>query len=432
MIEVIASRDRRIPAGSQLISINNHKIEDFLDFRFNNDPTKSRELIIEKDKIKKKIRCYPTEPIRISIKEPSYRTCENDCDFCFLKGLPKGLRKELYFRDDDYRLSFLFGNFLSLTNISDRDIRRIDKLRLSPLYISVHATDPRLRKKIFKNRKAALILEWLAKLADRNIKMHCQIVVIPGLNDGASLVQSINDLSAFYPAVESIGIVPVGRTKYSKHTPEVSKTLARKIVELSEKKNRVFRKKYGKGLVYLADEFYIKTGSPIPGTSYYDGFPQYENGIGMVRYFLDEVRTITKFRKTKGRFLMITGELVKPYIDMFRKHLSNLTGKGHTDIDVLSVKNTFFGNSVTVAGLLSAGDFFEKISKSNKKYDRIFLPPNCVNDSDLFIDEANSQPHNLAVSKPQNRTGPKSLLLKNKYEVIIAPPRLKDLVKWLQ
>lgn len=413
MLKVIASKDSRIPVGAELSAVNYHKIEDFLEFKFYNDLSKIRKVLIDKNGIKKSVIFKPQEPIPIKIAEPKYRHCENDCDFCFIRGLSKGLRKELYFRDDDYRLSFFFGNFLSLTNIYDNDIKRIDRLRLSPLYVSVHTTELKLRKRIFKNGRAELIMEQLSSLVDKNIKIHCQIVVIPGINDGENLVKTMNDLSRLYPGVESIGVVPVGRTKYSKDILIVSKTLARKVVKLCEKMHREFRKKYKKGLVYLADEFYIKSDLPIPETLYYDEFPQYENGIGMVRQFIEEIKKLRKIKKTKGKFLILTGKLAFPYLNMFKERFLYLTGNKTSQLEIMTIENSLFGDSVTVSGLISAKDVYKKISQLGEKHNRIILPPNCVNDRGMFIDELNNS----------QQSGDR---------IVIAPQKLKDLIKWLQ
>jgi len=408
MPKVISSLDNRIPIGSQLLKINNHHIEDFLDYQFYNDSSKTRQILLQIDGIIKSIALKSQEKIDIKLEEPRYRHCENDCYFCFIKGLPKDLRKELYFRDDDYRLSFLFGNFLSLTNLHDHHIRRIARLRLSPLYISVHTTNRTLRQRIFKNKKAGMIMDQLSTLVELNIKLHCQIVLIPGINDGKELIETIYDLAKLYPGVESIGIVPVGKTRYLKGIASVSRNLARETIKAVTKIHLEFRKKYNKGIVYLADEFYIKAGLSIPKSSYYDDFPQYENGIGMTRQFIDEISSIRGIKKLKkGRFLMLTGELAFSFVDLLKGHLSN---SKIIEIDVVVVKNFLFGNYVTVSGLIGGNDFQRVINSIDKKYDRIILPPNCVNDAGRFIDN---------VELDDKR-------------IIVAPYRIKEFLKCLQ
>ncbi len=405
MVRVVTSKDKRISSGSNIITINDQKIEDFLEFQFYNDLTKTRLVQLKEDGRSRTEVYKPYQDIAVTLESPRYRQCDNQCDFCFINGLPRGLRKELYFRDDDYRLSFLFGNFLSLTNVTDKDIRRIARLRLSPLYVSVHTTDPRIRAKLFKNQEAANILKTMKKLADRNINMHCQIVVIPGITDGPSLTRTIEDLSRLYPAVPSIGIVPVGRTKYTKGIHPVTKSMANSIIKEVHEFHRLFRMKYEKGLVYLADEFYIKTGNKIPGREYYDDMPQYENGIGMVRSLLNDIQQTRKIKPAKGKHLILTGVAAYPYLTILKERLES-----SIQVEVEDVKNEFFGPTVTVSGLLGGQDIKRKIKNLTRKYDRIILPPNCVNDSKRFLDDE----------------------LLDDPRVMIAPASIKELNKCLQ
>lgn len=405
MVRVIASKDKRIPVGAKLSAINNQEIDDFLEFKFYNDDSKTRQLVVELNGTSRRVVFKPHAKIAVTLESPRYRECTNGCDFCFIKGLPRNLRKELYFRDDDYRLSFLFGNFLSLTNLDKQDISRIGKLRLSPLYISVHTTNSRLRVKLFKNEKAGLILQTLQALADNDIKMHCQIVVIPGVNSGRHLVTTIKDLSRLYPAVDSIGIVPVGKTKYAEAIPSVSKRLAQSVIDTGRRLHERFRKRHNRGFVYLADELYIKTGNPIPPKEYYDDFPQYENGIGMVRSLLDEINMIGKVKSSKGRFLILTGYLANPFLQILKAHL-----EPNISVDIKAVANEFFGETVTVSGLISGQDINRTIKQSGNKYDRIILPPNCVNDARQFLD-------NVRVRDQH---------------VLIAPKTVKELIRCLR
>lgn len=381
MVKVITSRDRRIPEGSVLSTINGHEIEDFLEFHFYNDIDSVRQIALEYNCTRKKIRFGEHQEIPVTLETPHYRRCINDCHFCFIKGLPGSLRKELYFRDDDYRLSFLFGNFLSLTNMRPADISRIARLKLSPLYVSVHTTDPELRTGLFRNKKAGMITQQLKTLADHGITLHCQIVVIPGFTNGKSLLRSIDELWQLYPAVASVGIVPVGKTRYAKGIPLVSRKHSRIIVETTNTLHQRFRKKTKNGFVYLADEFFLKAGYPIPERDYYDEYPQYENGIGMIRSFLEEMDTLKKIKKSKGRYLILTGTSAYPYLQKLKARLAPAV-----HVQVKSVINKFLGRTVTVSGLLCAADLNQYISSYAKKYDRIILPPNCVNDKGQFLD----------------------------------------------
>jgi len=382
MVRVIGSKDKRIPIDSILTTINDQRVDDLLEFQFYNDTSKPRQILIKLNGKIRRLVYKPHQPVAISLQPPRYRQCTNHCDFCFINGLPKHLRKELYFRDDDYRLSFLFGNFLSLTNITESDIKRIGRLRLSPLYVSVHTTNPKLRTKLFKNEKAGLILQSLRALADNDIRIHCQIVVIPGITDGKNLIRTIEELGQLYPAVASIGIVPVGKTKHIKRIPGVSKRIAESTILIGRRFHSRFRKKYQCGIVYLADEFFIKIGYPIPDRHYYGDFPQYENGIGMVRTLLDEIKRLKKIKKSKGKNLLLTSVSAFPYMKTLSEKLApNIL------IDIKTVENDFFGKTVTVSGLITAHDIQQKINKIADHYDRIILPPNCVNDYNRFLDD---------------------------------------------
>jgi putative radical SAM enzyme (TIGR03279 family) len=436
---VSSTRDARIPAGSRMISINQHLIEDFLDFRFHNDRQAARTVSIALDGSKKNIVFKPGEKIKIDIKEPQYCRCENDCAYCFVNGLPKGLRNELYFKDDDYRLSFLHGNFLSLTNVTDDDIKRISRLRLTPLYISVQSTDPALRQRLFANKKAGLVMEQLRALALNNIELHTQIVVVPGLND-KGIEKTVSDLARLHPAVRSIGIVPVGITKFNKYLRPVSKKGAQQIVKTCMSMQNRFRAYLGKGVVYLADEFFIKTGWRMPDSGYYDGYPQYENGIGMTRHFLDEIGQLKPnvLKKLQGKYLFLTGQLAARSLKWLGYQLERASPK--IKITVLPVQNTLFGRSVTVSGLIGSMDFKRAISSHGQDYDKIFLPPNCVNRDGLFLDESVSNsfsyPHNLITSHPRSLSHPHTPLSPYPQfysgKVTAAPYRVAELIKCLQ
>jgi putative radical SAM enzyme (TIGR03279 family) len=428
MIKVEHSNDARILNNAVLLSINDHEIDDILEYQFYNDITKPRKILIQDNGVKKEIVFKSHEQIKVKFQEPEYRHCENNCDFCFINGLPRGLRKELYFRDDDYRLSFLFGNFLSLTNVDQDDIKRIARLKLSPLYVSVHTTDPELRRTLFENEKAGLIMEQLSSLIDNNIKIHCQIVVIPGLTDGVNLTRSINDLSTLVPGVNSIGIVPVGKTKYINSIPLVSKKLARPIIDLADEFHNRFRKRYKRSIVYCADELYIKAGLSLPGMYYYDDFPQYENGIGMVRTFINEIENLNRVKNLPGRILFLTGHLARPFVNM-------LKNKFETNIDIIGIDNHFLGDSVTVSGLIAGEDFMRTINELDKKYDVIVLPPNCVNDSGEFIDgQMISRDCHARHFFWRARNDKKRYFIRNSNNnrVLTSPNNLKELIACLQ
>jgi putative radical SAM enzyme (TIGR03279 family) len=405
MVRVVASEDKKISIGCNIMTINNQKIDDFLEFQFYNDISKTRCIQLKANGRSRTVIYKPREEIAVTLESPRYRQCNNQCNFCFINGLPKGLRKEFYFRDDDYRLSFLFGNFLSLTNVSDSDITRITRLRLSPLYVSVHTTDPEIRARLFKNQKAANVLEKMKKLINGDVKIHSQIVVIPGMTNGRSLVRTIEDLSQLYPGVQSIGVVPVGRTQYIKGISSVTKSMAGSTVKIVHQFHNGFREKLKRGLVYLADEFYIKIGHRIPPRQYYDDLPQYENGIGMARMFLDEIEQLKKVKRTKGKFLMLTSISAFPFLKVLKAKLAP-----GIQFDIEVVENHFFGPTVTVSGLLTGRDMKDKINRLTTEYDRVILPPNCTNESKRFLDDETIDDD----------------------RVMIAPSSIKELLKCLQ
>lgn len=401
MIRCVRSEDSRIPPGSMIVEIDGNRINDFLEFRFYNDTTRMRRILVQKHDARQEIVFRPEEEIAVTLEEPVYRTCTNDCSFCFINGLPKGLRKELYFRDDDYRLSFLFGNFLSLTNVTAHDIKQIGKLRLSPIYVSVHTTDPHARSTLFKNEHAAQIMEQLTALIDSSIKIHCQVVIIPDVTDGPRLNKTIQDLATLYPGVQSIGIVPMGKSKYAQTLPDISRTVAEESITITESAHSKYRKKFRKGFVYCADEFYIRLQMPIPPAAYYDDFPQYENGIGMVRTLIDEMKNMSASTIRNGRFLFLTGMLAYPYVCQLRDRLLEQNDKRKCAIDVKAVPNAFLGDSVTVSGLISGRDFQNALRSVRDHYDRIVLPPNCVNDAGEFLDNQKIDDQRIIVA-PQN------------------------------
>jgi len=409
MIVVERSKDTRIPVRSRLISINGHLVTDFLEFDFYNDVTRTRKLVLELDNRTRHITYNPEEKIPVTFQSPVYHTCNNACDFCFIRGLPPGLRTKLYVRDDDYRLSFLFGNYLSLTNLTDEDIERIGRLRLSPLYVSVHTTEPELRVRMFKNECAGEIMDQLRSLIEHRIQIHCQIVVVPGINDGVFLEKSISELSSLFPGVLSIGVIPVGRTQYVPDIPLVRPEQAREMVDLIDRKQKQFRDLYGTGLVYAADELYILAGLAIPPAHYYDDTPQIENGIGMVRSFLDEIAIVRGRKKIQGRVLFVTSCYAESFVTVLQKRLIQQDLIKDKNIQTVLVTNEFFGRTITVSGLLSARDIDRAITQQARQHDRIVLPPNCLNDENEFIDSGRIS-----------------------MDTFIAPGSVKELVQWLQ
>lgn len=382
-----------IQPGDEILKINNSPIEDFIDYKFQSSDEKLDLRIKDKSgrirgvRIVKKI----DRDMGIAFEEKRYRGCGNKCIFCFVHQLPKGLRKPLYFKDEDYRLSFLHGNFITLTNLSEQDIQRIINQRLSPLYVSVHSTDESLRKKILGNPKAPDILPSIRRLTENRIELHTQIVICPEVNDGHYLEKTVYDLSLFYPRVKSLAIVPVGLTRFRKGLPRlkpVDKEYSRKLIKSVERWQAYFRRKYKSNFVYAADEFYLSAGLDIPPKKYYDEFYQVENGVGMVREFLDNFqrkqKSLPQRLKSKTSLTLVTGTLANKFL---RSHILNrLKQIRNLEINLIPVKNDFLGESVTVSGLLTGGDILRTLQKS-RYGESVMLPPNCLNSDGIFLDD---------------------------------------------
>jgi len=374
-----------IKAGDKIISINRHPVKDVLDLMFYGDE-EFLKIIIERDGRKLSFNIHKDAlPLGIEVEPFRIKRCINKCLFCFVEQLPKGLRKSLYVKDEDYRASFLYGNYITLTNLTQKDYERIKKLRLSPLYISVHATDPEIRNVLLGNYEAPPIMLELKKLAKMKIRMHTQIVLCPEINDGKILEKTIIELHKLYPYVSSIAIVPVGLTKYHKNgLIPVTKDKAEEVIKIIEIFQKRFRKKHGISFVYLADEFYIKAEKPFPSLNIYDDLPQIENGVGMVPLFMNKTAKLKiPSAKLKKRFVTFTGTSFYPYLSQFIEKLK----KKNIPIDVYPVKNSLFGETVSVTGLLSGEDIIKSLASYIEPGDLVLVPDVTMKDSeDMFID----------------------------------------------
>lgn len=315
--------------------------------------------------------------------------CHNKCTFCFVDQMLPNLRQSLYVRDDDYRLSFLYGNFITLTNMNDSDYERIITTHMSPLYVSVHATDSFVRKDMMKNKLAGNILENIQRLTDAGIEIHTQVVLCPGFNDGAVLEKTFKDLSALYPMVKTLAVVPVGLSKNRNDLPLLrlfTGEEAANIITSVEKWQKDCRARFHNSFIYLGDEFYVNAGFELPLAEYYDGFPQIENGIGLSRNFIEEWKQI----KSKPhedlvgkKAIVLVGEsaalILQPLLDEFnRTH--------ETEHILLPVINNFFGDSINVTGLLTGGDILETLKHKGFMYEHIILPEKVLNSDKLFLD----------------------------------------------
>lgn len=379
--------------GDIVCDVNSSPMRDVIDFMFHKDED---ELNVEfrRDNARKKIRMSSANgsDLGISFKPLKVKICKNNCIFCFVKQLPKGLRKPLYIKDEDYRLSFLYGNYTTLSNITTEEKKRIVEQRLSPMYISVHTTNRALRNKMLGNPKATDILRELKFFADHKIKMHIQIVVCPGINDNRELQSTIRDIYRFHPYVSSIAVVPVGLTKHRRMqlTP-MSKETALKTLDIVNAFQKRFRKKHGEAIVYCADEMFIKAETPFPPVQEYGELPQLENGVGMVPLFISQSRKlkVPSAIGNKHRVLTFTGTSFYPYL---KKFIGRLSDKEGLPVDVIPVKNTFFGESVTVTGLLTGRDVISALHDNSDKCQVLAVPDVVLREGDtLFLDNVSLQ-----------------------------------------
>ncbi len=386
-----------VRGGDYLIKINGCEINDVLDYRF----------YITENKITLTIH-RGEELFDIDIKKPQYEdiglefesflmdkqhSCRNKCIFCFIDQLPRGMRDTMYFKDDDSRMSFLKGSYITLTNLSDKDIDRICKMRISPINISVHTTNPELRCSMMGNRFAGKSLEALKRFSDAGITMNTQIVLCKGVNDGEELARSMRELEAFYPQVQSVSVVPSGLTKFREglyplepFSPEECKAVIEQVDSFAEE----CRSKHDCSIFYLGDEFYIKAGLPLPEADRYDGYPQIENGVGLVTSmkdeFYDELDFLDTYDTAKKRRLSIaTGEAAYEFISSIAHELENRLSD--TKINVYKIENKFFGENITVAGLIVGQDLREQL-KDKDLGTKLFIPSVMLRyENDLFLDD---------------------------------------------
>ena len=375
--------------GDIILSINSHKISDPIDFMFFSTHEKL-EFDIKRGGEKITIRAKRKEPgdFGLVLKPFKVMVCKNNCIFCFVRQLPRGLRKTLYIKDEDYRLSFLNGNYVTMSNLSKEDKERIIEQRLSPLYISVHATNTAIRNKLLGNPRAPDIMKDLKFLSDNKIRFNLQIVLCPGYNDGAELKRTLSDLHRFHPYALSIAVVPIGMTRYKKHSiRQIEKSDAKRALEIIESHQKRFKKKYGALVAYGSDELYLKAHVKFPPLKEYGNLHQIENGVGMVPLFLNQAKKtkLPKVLKHKKKFITFTGMSFYPFLI---KYTNRLFGKGRTkSLDVVPVENRFFGPSVTVAGLLTGRDVMKALFDAVEGHDMILVPDVVLNEDNKFLDD---------------------------------------------
>lgn len=407
-----------IEPGDAIVSVGGHPPRDVVDYHFYEAEAEVQVhvrksngleelLVFEKD---------IDEDLGLEFERATWddvRLCNNNCFFCFLKGLPKGLRKTLYMKDDDYRLSFLHGNFVTLTNLEESDWLRLEEQRLSPLHVSVHATEPALRRQMLGNDRAPDIIADLKRLGDLGIQAHTQIVLCPGVNDGDNLERSISDLAALFPTVQTISVVPVGASpkleEWSLGHDRIelvapTSDYARSTVRQVRAWQLALRKQYGASIVQCSDEYYVTANLQVPPGTHYDGFPQYENGIGMVRTMLNDWaktrRRLTAEYERKGyRFrevVLASGTLISAILTGIAEELSTLTGVA---VQTRVVKNTVFGDRVNVSGLLCGRDYVEQLG--GKPAECYILPRASLDYfGDRFLDSMTCEEIEVALGAP--------------------------------
>lgn len=384
-----------VAPGDRLKSINGVAMRDLLDIRF-----AAAEDQLDIDFIRPdgshyavEMEKHPDDDLGLEFEPMPIRACNNHCDFCFVFQQPKKtMRRDLYIMDDDYRYSFLYGNFITLTNIDESDIQRIFEQRLSPLYISVHCTTDTVRREFLRSPDATPIMPLLHRFADAGIQMHTQVVVVPDFNDGELLDKTIADLASLYPEVQTLAIVPVGLTRFRLDLPNVamiSKSYAQRAVKHLRSIGAEFRDRMGTEFSYVADEFFVLADLPFPRAPYYDDFHQIENGIGMSRDFLDHFTRSKSSLPTRldqpltlywvtgtSAWTFLESRIVEPL-----NQIENLT------IKPVVVTNEFYGDTVTVSGLLTGKDIVDAVSGCVEEQGMVFLPPNCINEDMLFLDD---------------------------------------------
>ncbi|MCL6598427.1 MAG: DUF512 domain-containing protein [Alicyclobacillus macrosporangiidus] len=392
------AEELELEPGDELLKINGQPIRDIVDLQF---ALAAEEIELEVKKRDGEIWVLEVEKgydegLGVDWEHPTVdrvRLCHNKCVFCFVDQIPSNMRQTLNVRDDDYRLSFLHGNFVTLTNVKDEELERIIRLKMSPLNISVHTTNPELRVRMLANRRSGEILRQIDMLAKGGIEMNTQVVLCPGWNDGDELDRTIRELAPFYPAVRTLSVVPVGLTKHRRglhklrpYTPEE----ARQVIEQVTRWQEHFQETLGVSFVHVADEFYVLADVPVPPARFYDEFAQTENGVGVIRTFLEELEEVwprvpRRLQREPRRVGVITGVSAQKVI---RESLERLSGVPGLVTRVFPIVNDFYGHHVTVTGLITGTDIVQQLQGQVNDLDTLLLPDIMLkDDADVFLDD---------------------------------------------
>ncbi len=407
--------------GDKIISINEQELTDIIDLSFAL-ADEEIEMLIEHENGEQEIIAFEKdmdEELGAEFESAVFgkiRQCANNCYFCFVDQVAPNMRDSLYIKDDDYRLSFLYGNFVTMTNMGPRDLERIHRLHLSPLYISVHTTNPKLRGEMLRTKRGELIMEQLAKLNEADVEYHTQVVLCPGLNDGAELDRTIQDIISMQPYAKTLGIVPVGLTKFRENCYPL-KTFdaqgAKKVIEQVRHWQEKMRKQIGKNFIYLSDEFYLLAGEPLPKAEEYDGFPQLDNGIGLTRNFIEQWKeteiNLNNYQKLLNLDIICgksAGKVIKNLVDEL--NIDNLNA------NVLALENEFFGHEVTVTGLLTGQDIIKNLKQNKANRDGIIIPSCALREGeDIFLDDYTLEDIKKAFPDEEVKVASDAIMLKN-------------------
>jgi putative radical SAM enzyme (TIGR03279 family) len=384
--------DLGLKPGDRVISVNNHEIYDEIDFRFY-AAEENIDLLVQKEfeQTVFEIEKEHNEDLGIDLANMKMKACGNNCVFCFVYQNPRGMRKAIYFKDEDFRFSFLYGHYVTLTTVSQSELERVVNQQLSPLYISVHATEENTRRLLLGIKKDDRLLEKIDFLVKGNIELHAQIVLCPGINDEDIFDKTVHDLKAFFPGVRSIAIVPVGLTRHRErlynlrlHTPKELQDMIAYTNQLRLK----LKAELGSFFVYLSDEFFIKSNRDLPGADYYDEFYQIENGVGEFRDMIDNfeknLHLLPLKIKHHCKISWVTGTLAAENLEKYV--ISRLTRIKNLEIELIPVKNDFYGHAIEVSGLLVGQDIYAQL-KDRKLGDYVFLPPRILNHDGLLLDD---------------------------------------------
>lgn len=395
-----------IRAGDLVLSIDGRPVADELDFRFRTAGVVSVvELERQSERVRLLLDCRTTGDAGIVFEDllaDGTHVCNNRCVFCFIHQLPRGMRRSLYLRDDDFRLSFLYGHYVTLTNLTGDELERIVAQRLSPLYVSVHATDPGLRARMLGRRSDAPIVPLLRWFAERGVDVHAQVVLCPGLNDGDALERTVADLASLHPSltglrngVLSVAVVPVGLTRYRERGPQLvapDEAYARDLIRWHRHRSAGLLERLRTRFVWLSDEWFLIAGRHVPGRAHYEGFPQLEDGVGTTRVFLDSLRSLGRrlpsSAPTSREAVLVTGTLSAPIVRRLAETLNAVKG---IRLEVLAIPNRFFGGTISVAGLLAGQDVIRELRSCPSPGD-VLLPSIAFRDGDgRMVDDVTAQ-----------------------------------------